>query len=420
MCARGVESSKSVRRGERGVTLVLMALMMFLILGMSALVVDYGMIKAAKAEAQRAMDAAALAGASAFLVPDPTTDYTALATERAHEFALKHTVRNVAITDAEDSVTVDVAAKTVQVDWYRSNLPLWFANIFGSSTMGLRASATAKASESGKSKCLKPVALPDMWQNLTNSIPGKGKPGTVLPEDINGNGVWDYVDANSNGVLDPGEMEPWTFNGDDVYDTPVTGYGTVYRDPYGTGYTVKSKDYGRQVLLQTFDPKDAAVSSYFRTWGENDNTLGVDSMGASIRGERCTSASVGTEYQQGNGAKVALEPDWEYLINKDRSAHWDDATNTVVGSSAGADWLDHSARVIDVGLYDPKYAGAPQDNPIEFVNFAKLWLDQRPCGGGGGLGTCKNPITARFLGYVEGGAGGPEVGSLVFELVLIK
>jgi hypothetical protein len=36
------------------------------------------------------------------------------------------------------------------------------------------------------------------------------------------------------------------------------------------------------------------------------------------------------------------------------------------------------------------------------------------------LGTCKNPITARFLGYVEGGAGGPIVGSLVFELVLVK
>jgi Flp pilus assembly protein TadG len=418
MCARGVESSKSVRRGERGVTLVLMALMMFLILGMSALVVDYGMIKAAKAEAQRAMDAAALAGASAFLIADPAADKEGIATVRAHELANKHSVRNSAITDAEVTVTVDLGARTVKADWYRSNLPLWFANIFGSSTMGLGATATAKATESGLAKCLKPVALPDMWNNVTNSVPGKGK--SVLTEDANGNGVWDYVDANSNGVLDPGEMEPWTFNGDDQYDPPTYGYGTEYRNGSGSGYTVKTEDYGRQVLLQTFDPKDAMVSSYFRTWGENDNTLGVDSMGASIRGERCTSASVGTVYQQGNGAKVALEPDWEYLINKDPSAHWDDATNSVVGSSAGANWLDHSDRVITVGLYDPKYASAPQDNPIEFVNFAKLWLDQRPCGGGGGLGTCKNPMTARFLGYVEGGAGGPEVGSLVFELVLIK
>jgi hypothetical protein len=418
MCARGVESSKSVRRGERGVTLVLMALMMFLILGMSALVVDYGMIKAAKAEAQRAMDAAALAGASAFLVPDPATDYEALAIERAHEFGQKHTVRNVQITDPEVTVTVDLAARTVKADWYRGNLPLWFANIFGSSTMGLSASATARASQSGNTRCLKPVALPDIWNNVNNITLGKGnKP---VPEDRNGNHVWDWVDDNSNGVLDPGEMEPWTFNAGDIYDPPTNGYGTIFRNTDGSGYTLKTEDYGRQVLLQTFDPKDALVESYFRTWGENDNTLGVDSMGASIRGERCTAAAVGTEYKQGNGAKVALEPAWEYLINEDPSAHWDDATNSVLGSSAGDTWLDHSARVITVGLYEPKYASMPQSNPIEFVNFAKLWLDQRPCGGGGGLGGCKNPITGRFLGYVEGGAGGPVVGSLVFRIVLIK
>jgi Flp pilus assembly protein TadG len=408
-------SSKSAWRNERGVTLVLMALMMFLILGMSALAVDYGMVKAAKAEAQRAMDAAALAGASAFLVPDPTTDYKALADERSHEFALKHTVRNVSITDPEIVDTVDLVAKTVKVDWYRGNLPLWFANIFGTSTMGLHATATAKATESGNTRCLKPVALPDMWKNVNNFT---GKNNNVK-EDKNGNGVWDYVDVNGNGVLDPGEMEPWTFNTGDVYDPPTYGYGTGFRDPYGTGYTKKTDDYGRQVLLQTFAPQDALVASYFRTWGENDNTLGVDSMGASIRGERCTAASVGTEYQQGNGAKVALEPDWNYLIDQDPSAHWDDGTNTVLGSTAGANWLDNSARVITVGLYDPQYANAPQSNPIEFVNFAKLWLDQRPCGGGG-LGTCKNPITARFLGYVEGGAGGPVVGSLIWHIVLVK
>ena len=34
------------RQRERGVTLVMMALMLFLALGMSALVVDFGMIKA--------------------------------------------------------------------------------------------------------------------------------------------------------------------------------------------------------------------------------------------------------------------------------------------------------------------------------------------------------------------------------------
>jgi hypothetical protein len=70
-----------------------------------------------------------------------------------------------------------------------------------------------------------------------------------------------------------------------------------------------------------------------------------------------------------------------------------------------------------VGLYSPEQASAPQDNPITFTNFAKIWVDQRPCEG---PGACKNPITARFLGYVQGGVGGPVAGSLIYTLVLIK
>jgi Flp pilus assembly protein TadG len=415
MKASRLMGSSRARRDERGVTLVMMALMMFLILGMSALVVDYGMIKASKAEAQRAMDAAALAGASAFLIPDPETDYDAVARARAHDFAHKHSVRNVPITDGEDSVTVDLVARTVKVDWYRGNLPLWFANIFGSSTMGLAATATARASESGNAKCLKPVALPDIWENNNNITLGQGN--KQVPEDVNGNDLWDYTDTNGNGILDPGEMEPWTFNTGDVYDPPTIGYGTAYRNNLGSGYVSKTKDYGRQVLVQAFDPKDALVESYFRTWAENETTRGTDSMAASIRGERCTAGAVGTEYRQGNGAKEPLGAAWEYLINQDPSAHWDDGDNTVDGSTYGEDWLGQSPRVITVGLYAPQYASLPQDNPIQFTNFAKLWLDQRPCVG---PGACKNPITARFLGYVEGGAGGPAVGSLIYHLVLIK
>src|SRR5205809_7399093 len=85
------------RTSERGVTLLIMAITIFLTLGMAALAIDYGMIKTAKAEAQRAMDAAALAGASAFQVSDPAVDKNALAIARAKEFAAKHTVRGVAI-----------------------------------------------------------------------------------------------------------------------------------------------------------------------------------------------------------------------------------------------------------------------------------------------------------------------------------
>jgi Flp pilus assembly protein TadG len=410
------------RTRERGVTLVIMAVTILMTLGMAALAIDYGMIKTAKAEAQRAMDAAALAGASAFQVSDPAVDKNALAIARAKEFAAKHTVRGVAIdpvTEVQVFPDAEPGPDTVGVTWTRPDLRLWFASMFGSKTMGLTAHATAQAAESGTATCLKPVALPDMWNNINNVTAANTGKGTQL-EDKNGNHVWDAPDLNGNGIVDPGEFEPWTFNTGDIYDPPTTGYGTTFRD----GYTPATKDYGRQVLLQTFDQSptgDKLVSSYFRTWQDNANTGNTDSLAAGIRGERCIEASVGTAYNQANGAKDPLQLAWEYVISQDGAAHWDDASNTVLGSSFGTNWLSQSPRVVVVGLYPPSYANSPSSNPIDFVNFAKIWIDQRPCSAtSGGLGTCKNPITARFLGYVEGGTGGPTTGSLIKNLVLIK
>jgi len=108
-----MSSRKSALREERGVTLVMMALMMFLALGMSALAIDYGMIKAAKAEGQRAMDSAALAGASAFLISDPDADIPAIAETRARDFAKKHDVHRTPITDPEVVVNVDLPNTTL-------------------------------------------------------------------------------------------------------------------------------------------------------------------------------------------------------------------------------------------------------------------------------------------------------------------
>ena len=125
--SRQVVSGRSPRHGERGVTLVVMALMLTLALGMSALAIDYGMIKSAKAEAQRAMDAAALAGASAFLIPDPDIDKVDSAEARARDYAKKHTVHRVAVTDPEVEVAVDLPNETITATYNGGGIPLWFA-----------------------------------------------------------------------------------------------------------------------------------------------------------------------------------------------------------------------------------------------------------------------------------------------------
>jgi hypothetical protein len=392
--------------------MVVAAVMILMFLSMTALAIDYGMVKTAKAEAQRAVDGAALAGASAFIEPNPAFNKDSGARARAKEIAVQHTVhRDVVDTStAHMTITPDLVARTVRVDYTVPPINLWFARAFGSNTMGLVASATARASQTGNAACVKPVAIPDIWNNVD--------PGNA--EDKNGNHLWDYNDANGNGKWDDGETEPWKWTPGDVYDSATTGYGSTFRNSYGTGYQVKAKDYGRQIMLTTFSPKDASVSSMYYSWGENTGQTNADSVAARIRGQSCSSANVQTPYKAANGGKIGpLQAAWADLINNDPSAHWDDASNTVVGSSSGANWMEGSKRVVIVGLYDPsKYSSVPSGNDIKFINMAKVWVDERPCAGP--PGTCKSPITARFLGFLGGGPAGPNVGNLVWRLTLIK
>jgi hypothetical protein len=392
--------------------LVVVAVLILMFLSMTALAIDYGMVKTAKAEAQRAMDAAALAGASAFLEPSPTFNRDSGARARAKEIAVKHTVHRIVIdtSAAHMTVTPDLVARTVTASYTVPPVDLWFARRFGSNTMGLSAFAIARASQTGNATCVKPVAIPDMWNNVD----------PARAEDKNGNHLWDYSDKDGNGKWDDGETEPWKWTTGDVYDSATTGYGSTFRNSYGTGYQVKTKDYGRQMMLTTFSPKDASVSSMYYSWGENTGVTNADSLAARIRGESCASAAVKTPYKAANGGKIGpLQAAWADLINNDPSAHWDDASNTVVGSSSGANWLQGSKRVIVVGLYDPsKYSSVPSGNDIQFINLAKVWVDERPCSGS--PGTCKSPITARFLGFLGGGASGPNVGNLVWRLTLIQ
>jgi Putative Flp pilus-assembly TadE/G-like len=428
---------ESARLGERGVTLVMMALMMFLALGMSALAVDYGMIKSAKAEAQRAVDAAALAGASAFLISDPAVNKTTVGEERAREYANRHMVHTVQITDPEIDVDVDLPNETLTVTYAGGDIRLWFANVFGIPTMRINALAAAHVIETSNASCIMPIAIPDLWQN--NDIAGAG--ANAPPEDLVEDGLWDFVDLDGNGVLSgpsgsQTERELWEFDpGIDVYDADGDGqgdfgYGTDVRDGLGTGnpFLHKQGDYGRQITLMTLSPKDGTTSSNYYAWGftPNDANSG-DILRAKIEEEDCQIATVGGAgypASAGNGATAGtISPAWDTRIGRDGDASWNDDDNRVEGSDYGdadGDLLPDSPRVVVVALYNPQAEmQAPSDNTLVFNNFAKVWIDERPegCSGAG----CKAPITGRFLGWVTG-PGGSEgtTGTLIKRLQLIK
>jgi hypothetical protein len=436
MCSRCRASGKATRRDERGVTLVMMALMLFLALGMSALVVDYGMIKATKAEAQRAVDAAALAGASAFLIADPLQDKVAIGEERARDYAKRHMVHTVQITDPEIDVDVDLPNETLTVTYTGGVIALWFANIFGTPTTGITALAAAHVIETSNASCIMPIAIPDLWQN--NDIAGSG--AHPVPEELIEDGLWDFEDHDGDGVLDGPtgsvtERELWEFDqGVDVYDANSDGqgdygYGTPTRNGLGSNsFLNKTNDYGRQITLMTLSPKDGTTSSNYYAWGftQNDANSG-DILRQKIEAEDCAIATVGGAgypAAAGNGATAGtVSPAWDTRIGRDANATWNDDYNRVEGSikpDIDGDSLPDSPRVVVVALYNPELEMlSPSDNTLVFNNFAKIWIDERPagCTGAG----CKAPITGRFLGWVTG-PGGSEgtTGTLIKRLQLIK
>jgi Flp pilus assembly protein TadG len=430
-----MSSNRSARHSERGVTLVMMTLMLFLALGMSAMVVDYGMIKATKAEAQRAVDAAALAGASAFLIPDPTVDKKIEAEARAREYAQKHAVHRIAITDPQ--IAVDLSRPdTITVTYSGPQMSMWFAHAIGVPTMAINASATARAYETSNAACVMPVALPDLWQN--NDIVGDDGPEERGTPD----GLWSYQDGviADNGWMDPGsgnkvERELWEFDpGVDVYDADNDGqgdygYGTDKRNSLGGSdpFLHKTNDYGRQIMLMNLSSKDGTVSSNYYAWGYNPNDANSgDVLREKISDPSCEIATVGTEYpaSAGNGATAGtISPAWDQRIGYDGDASWNDVTNEVEDSDYSdrdRDGLPDSPRVVVVALYDPENEMSnPSDNTVQFNNFAKVWVDERPPGCSGA--SCKNAITGRFLGFVGGrGGGGGSTGTLIKTIQLIK
>jgi len=403
-------------RDERGVALVLMVLFTALVLGMAALTIDYGMVKSEKAEAQRAVDAAALAGASSLIVANPAYDKYQGAIDTAAKYALLHSVGVQPVVIDEVTTVPDLAANTVKVSWARTGIRTWFANSFGVSAVGLGATATAHVDLSSTASCVKPVAIPDMWDNRAHIVKGKET------EDLNGNKALDYNDKNGNNVWDEGETEPWTFDPGlgDGYDQTTTGYGTTSRDNFGVGDQHKAQDYGRQIFLMSLSSKDGPISSFYYAWGKTKNDNSASKLADRITSTECETAELNTNYEALNGANTGPVDDaWNELIDQDPSATWDGATNQVTGSTAGSNWLAESPRVIIVGLYNPaQYGGCPSCNTIQLNNLAKVFVDRRACSG---HGACKEPVTGHFLGFVTGSnPTGSPTGSLVKRIALIK
>jgi len=153
-----------LRSEEQGYVIVTVAILLFVLLGFASLAVDLGILYSARTQAQRAADAAALAGAFGFVV-DPYITETEIK-DRAVAAAAENGIMGQAVAITPADVAVDMVNQTVVVTVERTGargnpVDTYLARGLGfdSADIGVRAAAEAATSSVGDG-CTKPWIVP--------------------------------------------------------------------------------------------------------------------------------------------------------------------------------------------------------------------------------------------------------------------
>jgi hypothetical protein len=414
---------------RRGATIVIVALSTAAILAMGAISVDVAMLFKMRGEAQRTADAAALAGASAYLEFPKPVDARSLARERALKYVEANYIGAITVdVDSSEGGTTETGTKwvvqtkeavvvilpdseKVRVIVRRQGIGMLFGRALTPNTSTVSAMAAARTVNAGGAKCVKPFALPDIWGDVD--------------DDANGNRQWD-------------EGEEWSFEPDvdhyspyklpDGYTAPETGYGSDYRNGYpdASGYQYTG-DKGRQIKIKPTDPNDTGVISpgIFYPWVMPEDPNQEAECGIGGKGGDQGASAYSQNICTCNDSEVYLDTEYEIktgnmvgpthfgiedLIALDPDAYWDPVTNSVKGSDWG-NWLD-SPRVIKIALWDPIEVQKSGKQSIKFTNISLMFVEEQE--------KMKDPVTARFITYAQGTGPGPKAGPLVKILQLVE
>lgn len=339
----------SILRQERGSTIVLALVSMTAVLAASALAIDLGMLVAARSEAQSAADAAALAGAGAFLRPGSSAN--ALARQQALDFATRNTILGEPILASEVEVEVDPEALTVRVGIQRNVTETWFARVLRSRALAIGARAAARASDAPAATCVKPFAIAD--------------PALVDPDN------------------------PQLVYGQQLALTP----GAPTSAPAGNG---GGRGRGRARGNGGSGPvTEAWALPTNRGWsGGCGGAAAASHTPPAFRANICSCNQSVIELAAGARevvgtpalANVHGPSGISNLVSQDPGARWDAGRGEVVGSRY-SDWRK-SPRVVTIPLYDP--AGA-RGSRIRFTKFIVVFVER--------LQDTGNSPSARFVGH---------------------
>ena len=202
------------RNTQRGMSLVLVAAILVVLLGISALAIDLAALYVRRNEAQRAADAAALAGAKKFVESGflsgavPQTTAQSLATTEAIQIGAQNLVGGQPADIQPGDITFDFSNPTnplitvvVQRTAARGTaVPTFFGKALGFAEVDISATATAEAySPSGGNTpvgtgCMKPWMLPNCDE------------ASASPENPNCPGSAYFVDPTTGAIVNPGPV----------------------------------------------------------------------------------------------------------------------------------------------------------------------------------------------------------------------
>lgn len=162
------------KKEEAGYVLVTVAILLFVLLSFVALAVDLGFLYSARTAAQRAADAAALAGALVF-VTDTTPEESDIKA-KAVASAAENSIMGDTVTIAESDVTVDMTRRRVTVNVERTAargnpVGVYLAGLWMDNA-DIAVEATAEASTiATSSDCPKPWMIPSTAFHPTSISP---------------------------------------------------------------------------------------------------------------------------------------------------------------------------------------------------------------------------------------------------------
>jgi len=318
--------------GERGSVMILVTVSAVAIFAFAAIAIDGAILMTTRTQLHSAADAAALAGASA-LVNGTEAD----AVERAINFASYNEAYQVGmdpvIIQPEDITFPE--ENVIRVTTHRTTatgdpLRTFFLRILdpqSDNTADMTAVSAAKAYDVCGSRCLKPWAIPDRWD-----------------------------DANHNGVYDAGEY----------YNPDVTGYNAP-------------GDVGQIMVVKVGDPHNTvAPGQYFPVdYPPLDKYPGQDPL-TGARNYKYFIYNCGAWIVE-PGDRLQLEPGGkvgptiqgvEILIDQDPGARWDSETRTVVGSAFGL-----SPRIGLIPFLDPAQPPQPGRNWVTVVKLGAFFIE---------------------------------------------